>query len=44
MKTVKSIVNKVIRKQTAQSQNAAVCNYADNYYGDRVCVLAKSSR
>lgn len=39
MNTVKNIVNKVKGKP---AQQTAVCNYADNYYGDRVCVLVKA--
>lgn len=38
MNTVKNIVKKVKGKP---AQQTAVCNYADNYYGDRVCVLVK---
>ncbi len=33
MKTIKAIV-----ANTTTQQPASDCNYADNYYGDRVCV------
>ena len=44
MKTVKAIAGKIIRsgntRPAVQPANSGpVCNYADNYYGDRVCVL-----
>ncbi|MBB5213003.1 hypothetical protein HNQ53_003249 [Microbulbifer hydrolyticus] len=33
-----------MKSQDSQSGSAEVqeCNYADNYYGDQVCVLKKS--
>ena len=33
MKTIKTIIT-----NTATQKPASDCNYADNYYGDRVCV------
>ncbi|MDK2779416.1 MAG: hypothetical protein KYX62_17365 [Pseudomonadota bacterium] len=45
MKTVKNIASKVVRHKTSRQTAVPVCNYADNYYGDRVCVMpAKVAR
>jgi len=39
MKTVKEIAGKIIRSKVVSQTAAPVCNYANNYYGDQVCVL-----
>jgi len=48
MKQVKDIVSKALSRHqirqkatpsAPQACNSAICNYADNYYGDQVCVL-----
>lgn len=47
MKQVKNIVSKALSRHqirqkatpsAPQACNSAICNYADNYYGDQVCV------
>lgn len=42
MKQVKNMVSKALgshqTKQTATASAPQVCNYANNYYGDQVCV------
>ena len=38
MKKVKAIAEKITRRAVRPSA-LPVCNYADNYYGDRVCVI-----
>ncbi|WP_323845240.1 hypothetical protein [Microbulbifer magnicolonia] len=38
MKTVMAIVRKTIGTQPTRQSDSRECNYADNYYGDQVCL------
>ncbi|SDZ77758.1 hypothetical protein SAMN05216562_0230 [Microbulbifer marinus] len=39
------VMSIVIRSTgTRQTQQPAECNYADNYYGDQVCVVRRKAR
>ena len=43
MSTLKKLIVNRLNKQSQQAAN--VCNYADNYYGDRICTpVNKNSR
>ncbi|WP_323843975.1 hypothetical protein [Microbulbifer magnicolonia] len=38
MKAIIAIVNRSTAGRSGQRPRATECNYADNYYGDQVCV------
>lgn len=38
MQTIQNIIRQLSSRKTANS--APQCNYRDNYYGDRICVIA----
>jgi len=44
MEKVKAIAGRVIGHRAGRKHVQPVCNYADNYYGDRVCVIPASRR
>ncbi|MFC6635454.1 hypothetical protein [Microbulbifer taiwanensis] len=42
MRTVVSIISRSVGADSRHQPQTAECNYADNYYGDQVCVLRSS--
>lgn len=38
-----SAINNFILKRSGVQQGSCECNYADNYYGDQVCVTRRNS-
>jgi hypothetical protein len=43
MAKVKNMIREIIKTKPAGQNAQPVCNYADNYYGDRVCTLPVKS-
>ena len=41
MKTVRAARSAKTSAAAGSVKTGSVCNYADNYYGDQVCLLAK---
>ena len=38
-----SVISNIIHRQSGVQQDSCECNYADNYYGDQVCVTRRTS-
>lgn len=43
MTFLKRLVRQTRTQQSTQAQPAVQCNYSNNYYGDQVCTLKKTT-
>lgn len=43
MKTIQTIAQRLHKTAQANANTEVQCNFADDYYGDRVCVLPVKS-